>query len=190
MKTQSDSSLSAQNTGFIRAIACITLFAVISVFAAPAAQAAGADGSYRLTRVSGTFVANGQTVDVPTNILSNAMLRDGRIIVKDNKLPIYRAKWGNLFDEFTYAGFTGSLRVTGPSNLVFNRVDGAFVGQTTQPVKLVMSGEYMGTPISMSMSMTFKAKVVGDTMTITVPVKLNAMGVIAMTGTIKMTAKR
>lgn len=176
--------------GFFRTIATLASFAALTLIAAPSAQAGGADGTYRLTKVTGTFVANGQTVSVPKDILKNALLRDGRIIVRDNKIPIYRSKWEQLMDQFSYAGFTGTVNVSGPSNLTLKPVDGTFVGKTTTPVKLSVSGDYMGTPINMTMSMTFKGKVVGNTMTITVPVTINAMGMSIMTGTIKMVATR
>lgn len=158
--------------------------------AAPSAQAAGADGSYRLTRVSGTFVANGQTIDIPNQILTNALLKNGRIVVTDNKIPIYRTKWQTLLDEFNYLGFSGTVQVSGPSNLVLNPVDGAFVGSTTKPVKLSLSGDYNGTPISLLMKMNFRAKVIGNTMTATIPITLTAMGVVDMKGTVKIVAKR
>lgn len=155
------------------------------------ALAGGADGAYRLTKVSGSFVMDGgETVTVPSDVLKYAFLKNGRLYVEDNKVPIYRSKWSKLMDDFSYMGFTGSVSITGPANLVLNKSGNTFVGSTTKPVVLKMTGNYMGTRISIVMKMEFKGKLVGDVLTITAPISVNAMDLVHMDGEVKMVARR
>lgn len=155
-----------------------------------AVRAGGADGAYRVTKVSGSFVVDGDTITVPSDMLKYAFLKNGRLFVEDNKVPIYRAKWSKLMDDFSYMGFTGSVKVTGPANLVLEKSGDAYVGSTSNPVVLKMTGDYMGTSISMVMKMNFKGKLVGDVLTITAPITVNAMDMVHMDGRVKIVTKR
>lgn len=165
---------------------------VVLVMAAPLprALAGGADGVYRLTRVSGSLSANGETVTLPKDLLKAAFLRNGRILVEGNKVPIYRSKWAGLVDEFNYLGFTGTAEVSGPSNLELRKSGDAYVGSTTRPVTVKLQGDFMGTDVTIVMKVFFKGKIVGNTLTITCPMTVKAVGILEAEGTIKLVTTR
>lgn len=175
---------------FVKLATLMTALLVSTLALSPAAMAGGADGAYKLTRVSGKFVIDGETVTVPASLIKSGFLQNGRLVVKNDKVPIYPKNWADMMENFNYMGFTGSVNVSGPRDLVLKKSGRGYSGSTSRPVVLKISGDYMGTAITMKLTMKFNAKLVGNQLTITAPVKLDAMGLVTMNGTVKMVAKR
>lgn len=173
-----------------RWVAVLSSMVLVMAAPLPRAVAGGADGVYRLTRISGSLSANGETVTLPKDLLKAAFLRNGRIRVEGNKVPIYRSKWAGLVDEFNYLGFTGTAEVSGPSNLELQKSGDAYVGSTSRPVIVKLEGEFMGTDITLVMKVFFKGKLVGNTLTVTCPVTVKAVGLLEAEGTIKLVTTR
>ncbi len=175
--------------GFVRclAFACFTLLP--SVIAVPSARAAGADGIYRFTSITGTFVMEGEKLKVPKDVLKQAFFKNGRLVIANNELPIYRSRLVDLMGEINYMGLTGTMDIKGPSKLALNPIGNRYVGSTARPVVLTLTGAYMGTPFVMIMRMDFDANVTGDILTVTVPVTVSILGV-EMDGSVEMVATR
>lgn len=175
--------------GFVRglAFACLTLLP--SVIAVPTARAAGADGIYQFTSVSGSFVLNGDKVKVPKDVLKQAFFKNGRLVITNNEMPIYRSRLVDLMGEINYMGLTGTLNIKGPSKLALSPAGNSYIGSTARPVVLTLTGAYMGTPFVMIMRMDFDANVTGNTLTVTAPVTVSILGV-EMDGWVNMIATR
>lgn len=188
--TYCGSLASPRISGFIRllAFACIGLFT--AVLAAPIAQAAGPDGVYKLTKITGSFKANGQNVNIPANLLQNALVQQGAFTIKNNQVPIYGNKWSNVFNQFNSFGFKGKVKVTGPEKFVLKKSGANYVGQSDKPVSLSLNGTFNGQRISLAMKINFSAKINGDNLTMTVPIKISAMGLVNVNGTVVMKAKK
>ena len=173
--------------GFCRAAVLAVLAATV---ATPALMAGGADGIYRPTKVTGKFVANGREVSVPSEVLREALLRNGRIVIRDNQMRIYRSQWEGLLEEFNYFGLDGDVSVSGPSRLVFRPADGGFAGRTNTAFQLKLDADLLFREVSIRMRANLRGRVEGDTLTLTAPVRLEGFGLVGARGTITLKAKR
>lgn len=189
--TQSEISKVRSNgyraTGFCRGI---LLAALAVVMAAPALVAGGADGIYRPTKVSGKFVANGREVSIPSDVIREALLRNGRIVIRDNQMRIYRGQWEGLLEEFNYLGLDGEVSATGPARLVFRPDNGGFSGRTSTPFQLRLDAELLFRDVSIRMRAHLRGRVEGDTLTLTAPVTIEGFGLVGARGTITLKAER
>jgi hypothetical protein len=173
--------------GFFRGV---MLAALAVVMAAPALVAGGADGIYRPTKVSGNFVANGRQVSIPSDVLREALLRNGRIVIRDNQMRIFRSQWQDLLEEFNYLGLDGEVSATGPARLVFRPGDGGFTGRTATPFQLRLDADLLFRDVSIRMRANLRGRVEGDTLTLTAPVTLEGFGLVGARGTITLKAER
>jgi hypothetical protein len=176
--------------GFIRlfAFACIALLG--GILAAPMAHAAGADGVYKITKVTGSFTANGQKINLPANLLSNALAQNGRIAISNGKAPIYGAKWSSVFNQFNSFGFKGKVKVTGPKNYSLKKVGKNYVGKSSKPVTLSLNGSFNGQKINLLMKVGFTTKISKDTLTMTLPISVTANGISSVQGKVVLKGKK
>ncbi len=158
--------------------------------AVPAAQAAAPDGVYKVTRVSGSFTVDGDVVEIPEDLLKDAFSQNGRITIRNSRLPLFRARWADVLEEFNYLGLDGKLSTSGPSSLLFKPSGKSFVGRTGKPVRLSLEGSFFGTDLTLNMKVNFMAKVTGKTLTITAPVTLSAFGLVDAEGKVTLVAKK
>jgi len=158
--------------------------------AVPAAQAAAPDGVYKVTRVSGSFTVDGDVVEIPEDLLKDAFSQNGRITIRNSRLPLFRARWADVLEEFNYLGLDGKLSTSGPSSLLFKPSGKSFVGRTGKPVRLSLEGSFFGTDLTLNMKLNFMAKVTGKTLTITAPVTLSAFGLVDAEGKVTLVAKK
>lgn len=158
--------------------------------AVPAAQAAAPDGVYKVTRVSGSLTVDGDVVELPKGILEDAFAQNGRITIRNSRLPLNRARWADVFEEFNYLGLSGKLTTSGPTSLLFKPAGKSFAGRTSKPVRLSLDGEFLGTELTLNMKVNFVAKVTGKTLTITAPVSVSALGLVDAKGKVTVVAKK
>ena len=170
------------------AIGCIAL--VTSALAIPNAHAAGPDGIYKLKSITGKFTANGQPVNIPAGILESALLQNGQIAIEDSEAPIYGARWSSVFNQFNSFGFNGKVKVTGPKDFTLKKSGKNYVGKTSKPVALSLKGNFNGQPLNLAMKINYQAKVSKNTLTLTLPVNVTAMGLVNVKGTIVMKATK
>lgn len=173
--------------GFSRGLMVAALSALM---AAPALLAGGADGVYRPVKVTGNFIANGRQVSVPSDVIREALLKNGRIVIRDNQLRIYRGQWEGLLEEFNYLGLDGDVSVSGPVRLVFQPENGGFAGRTATPFQLKLDADLLFREVSIRMRANLRGRVEGDTLTLTAPVTVEGFGLVGARGTITLKAER
>lgn len=168
----------------------LVMAALAALMAAPALLAGGADGVYRPVKVTGNFVANGRQASVPSDVLREALLRNGRIVVRDNQLRIYRGQWQGLLEEFNYLDVGGEVSASGPARLVFQPAKSGFAGRTATPFQLKLDADLLFREVSIRMRANLRGRVEGDKLTLTAPVTLDGIGLVGARGTITLEAER
>ncbi len=161
-----------------------------AVLATPLAQAAPPNGVYKVTRVSGSVTVNNRVVEIPQGILQDAFAQNGRITIRDNRIPLYRARWANVLEQFNDLGLNGTLTTSGPSSVLLKPTANGFAGRTPKPVRLELEGDFIFTEVSLNMAMNFRAKVTGNTLTITSPISIMSTGLLEGKGQVTLVAKK
>ncbi len=165
------------------------LVALVATF--PSALAGGADGVYRVTKVSGNFKVNGRTVSISKSDMRNALLRGGKIEIKNDSLPLYKWQWEDLMENFNVLGIDGDFSASGPRRVKLREVNGGFTGTVAKPVRLKLEGRFLIHKVKLAVKSKVRARVAGGRLTITAPVKIEGYGgMVKGGGKITLTAWR
>lgn len=132
------------------------------------AQAAGADGNFRVTSGKGSITINGDTQQIPKSVF-NEVIKDqsSAMVVRGQKLKINRNVAGDIVKALADEGVFTDAKTTGPSSTTLKPVGNYFTGKNLQPIVTKLSGVYKGDKISVTAKTNVSAKVVGKTLTLT-----------------------
>lgn len=155
--------------------------------------AGGADGFYKASEVEGHVKLAGQRLNLPIRPLRAALLRDGWVIVRDNRIPIRKARWAELLEEFRFKGIDGEATVEAPSDIRFRRDGKRWIGRAKKPLVVTQKGKYrkgfLSVSVTVKMRTSLPTKVRGDLLRMDAPIEIKALGLTAR-GSINLTAKR
>lgn len=170
------------------AVVCASL---VSFATMPSVFAAGADGDYKLVSASGSLTANGETMELPEDILQEfGALENAKITIENNRLQLNRKAAlkiiKKLGDEF---GLEFETTITGPKYLQLKKSGKRFVGNTSNPIVVTFETVYQGEKIAGNLKTDFNAVVKGKTLTMKVPVTGKVLG-IKFSGDIEIVCKR
>ncbi len=166
----------------IRAAACCALALTATLTQASAGEA---DGVYRIKRIS-----TSDSLPVPKDLIANAVASNNRITVRDNKITIQRENWLDVLNHFNFAFFGGTATFSGPKSLTLEPSGDSFSGKTTRPVVVRLTGSLLGTEIKMDLRTTCRAKLIGNQLVLTLPVRIRTDGEVNSTGTVRVVARR
>lgn len=164
-------------TGFLMAVFCAAL---VSFIASPVALAGGADGEYMFTSATGTITANGETQELPQDLIQQfTATQTGGIVIKNNKLSLDRAALVKLIKKLTKEyGAEVDYKISGPTSIKFTKHGKAFTASTSKPVAVTfaISHPKLDQTIKGSLKSDFDARVKGRILTLKVPVSGKLMG--------------
>lgn len=169
------------------------LFAIATAIAigyTPQTLAAGANGNYKFTNATGVLSIAGESISLPSSALKAGFFKTATLPVRSNKIPIYTDNWtASLGNELERMGLSGTISITGPKNLPLVQSGSIYTGTTTRPMTVTLTGNYMGTDVSLTLKIKAKATVKGRIMVVKCPVTGSVMGM-PIKGTITMTARK
>lgn len=168
----------------------ITVTGLLVSFAPHASAAGEADGKYQITTISSSFANNGDPIQVPKQILKNALSKKGAIVITDNQIPVLRNKWVDVLNDFELFGTIESVKITGPRSLTLEPTAVGFSGSTERPVVVTITRDVFGLQLKADLRTTYTATLVGTTLTITTPVRVRTEGNVIATGTVKVVAEK
>lgn len=174
----------------LAAPAALAFMPAACLTAAPNLKAQSADGVYKVKRISATLQGETAPATIPKELLRQALSRNGNIEIKDNRLPVFRAKWENVLNDFNFLEIDDLVKVSGPRNLLLEKSGDAFKGSSKEPVKVRFSGELIGTELSISLRADFRATVEGNTLTLVVPLRVVTFGTVAAEGKVRLVAEK
>ncbi len=167
----------------------LVLGAALCCGLAPLLPAGEADGFYKPTKLSGYVRLGGRKFDLPLGELRVALLKNGMLVVQDNRIPVRRVKWAEMVERFRFKGIRGPASTTSPGNLHLRKQGGHFVGRTRQPLIVIQKGKVRFVTVKARLSTNLDTRIEGDTLTMKSPVSISAFGVTAR-GMIEMKARR
>ena len=162
----------------------------LALAALPAAHAAAPDGVYKVTRVFGSATVNGRVVEIPEGILKDAFSQNGRITIRNSRLPLYRAKWAEVMEQFNDFGLNGKVTTSGPTSVLLAPAGKSFTGRTSKPVRLALEGSFLITKVTLNTQVNFRAKVTGNKLTITAPITVASPGLLEAKGKVTLVARK
>lgn len=162
--------------------------------ASPAAEERTvADGIYKPTSLEAHVTLGGKRLNLPIKALRNALLRDGLILVRDQRVPIQRTKWAPVLEKFNFLGIKGNAYVTAPDNLVFKRSQAGnqdhFAAKLGSPLRIRMSGRYKWIPVTVEMRTTLDSSIRNGNLVIDAPLNVSVLKINA-SGRLRLTAER
>ena len=165
---------------------------VISLAVLPStAQAAGADGIYRVTGGRGSLSSGGMTRPIPKSVFAQITKDQAAgIVVKNQKVKINRNIAAALLQSL--AGDSAGnvdLKVTGPSSITLVATGDYFTGKTLQPIVAKFSGESDGETFSVTVKSNVNVAIKGDSVTLTTRFTATD-GSEQLSGVITLTGKR
>lgn len=166
-----------------------SLLGLLAAFTASSALAGGADGFYKATSLSGTVRVAGKEVKLPLRELRNALLKNGVVVVRDNRIPVRTARWGEVLEELNLFGIDGNASVSGPDRIVLRKNSRGFAGTANRTLNVSLKGRYKRLPAKVTMRTSLRTKVIGDILKIDTPVEFRVIG-LKLNGRITLEAKR
>lgn len=178
-------TLSHSSHGSIRILFATACAAFVTAFATPDATAGEADGVYQVKRIS-----TSDSISIPQTLIAQTVSSNGTITITDNQITIQRKKWLNVLNHFNFVFNGGTSRITGPRSITLEPSGDSFVGSTSRPVVVQLTGNFLGIDITMELRTTCRAKLTGDVLVLTMPVRISTDGETTATGTIRVVARR
>ncbi len=176
---------------FFMGIAAIGLSVVASH--ASTEERAVADGIYKPTSLDAHVTLAGKRLKLPINALRDALLRDGVILVRNQRVPIQRTKWRAVLEKFNFLGIKGNAYVTAPENLFFKRSQfgkkDRFTAKLGYPLRIRMSGRYKWIPVTVEMRTTLDSTIRDGSLVIDAPLNVSVLKINA-SGSLRLTAER
>lgn len=167
----------------------ILLGSVMILGLAPASIAGGADGFYKPTELSGYVKIGGKRLNLPLKDLRAALLKNGVVVVKDNRIPVRKVRWAEMMERFHFKNLHGPASTTAPDNLVLKEHGDGFIGYTSKPLVITQKGKVKFVTVKAKMNTRLETRIKGDELTMEAPVRISALGVTAK-GRIAMKARR
>lgn len=156
---------------------------------APAVFAGGADGFYKPTELSGYVKLGGKRLDLPLKELRAALLKNGVVVVKDNRIPVQKVRWARMMERFQFKNLRGPASTISPDHLVLRERGDGFIGYTSKPLVITQKGKVKFVTVKAKMNTHLETWIKGDVLTMEAPVRISALGVTAK-GKIVMKARR
>jgi hypothetical protein len=151
------------------------------------------DGIYKPTELEAHVTLAGKRLNLPIKALRNALLRDGLIVVRDQRVRIQKSKWGPVLEKFNFLGIKGNASVTAPDNLIFKRSQTGkkdrFSAKLPYPLRISMKGRYKWVPVTVRMQTPLNSTIKNETLQIDAPLSVSVLKITA-TGSLRMTAER
>jgi hypothetical protein len=157
--------------------------------ASPGVRAGEADGFYRPTSLQGHVTVLGRQIDLPLGKVRDAMLTNGVVVVRANRMPVRTPRWGRVLENLGLFGIRGYANATGPDKIVLRKNRRGYAGRTATPVTTKIRGRYKRIPVTITMRTSLETLVVDDTLTIDAPVRISVRG-IGFDGRVNMETKR
>lgn len=166
----------------------------LSVAAVVSAGAGEADGFYKATKVDGHVTLAGQKMRLPIKALRTALLRNGLVVVKHNRIPVRTFRWSEVLEDFRFKGIDGEATASSPSNVVLHKAGRSFRGRAKRPLVVTQKGKYrkgwFSVSVKVRMSTNLATVIRPDgTLTMESPVSVSALGLTAR-GSIILKAKK
>lgn len=167
----------------------------LSLATSPAAteERAVADGIYKPTSLEAHVTLAGKRLKLPIKALRNALLRNGLIVVRDQRIPIQRTKWRAVLEKFNFLGIKGNAYVSAPENLFFKRgrfgKKERFAAKLAYPLRIKMSGRYKWVPVTVEMRTTLDSTIRNGVLVIDAPLNVSVLKINA-SGSLRLTAER
>lgn len=167
-------------------------FSLITSHAATEERAV-ADGIYKPTSLQAHVTLAGKRLNLPIKALRNALLRNGLIVVRDQRIPIHRTKWRAVLEKFNFLGIKGNAYVSAPENLFFKRTQfgkkDRFAAKLAYPLRIKMSGRYKWIPVTVEMRTTLDSTIRDGILVIDAPLNVSVLKINA-SGSLRLTAER
>ena len=106
---------------------------------------------YKAASIEGYIKFAGERFDLPLKSLRAALLKDGYVIVTDNRIPIGKANWSKVLENLKFKGITGSAVASGPSDVVFKETRLGYRGRAKRPLVIVQHGKYHFVKVTVTM---------------------------------------
>jgi hypothetical protein len=160
---------------FFIAALCVSF---ISIFATPAASAANPNGKYKFVRAHGTLSIGGEKIDIPQELVQElGALKNGKIVIKKKRLQLNRKAGAKIIKDLgKELGVPVKVDISGPSSVKLKKSKKTHRGGTKKPVIVKFKANYEGQDISGNLKTSFRAKVKGKTLTLTVPISGKILG--------------
>lgn len=156
-------------------------------------EQATADGIYKPTSLEAHVTLAGKRLNLPIKALRNALLRDGLILVRNQRVPIQKGKWRAVLEKFNFLGINGDAYVTAPDNLFFKRSQfgkkDRFSAKLGFPLRIKMSGKYKWIPVTVEMRTTLDSTIRDGILVIDAPLNISVLKINA-SGSLRLTAER
>jgi hypothetical protein len=164
-------------------------FAGFALACSSPALAGGADGIYKPTELSGYVKLGGKKFNLPLKELRAALLDDGVLVIRNNRIPVDKVNWARLMEKFRFKGLKGRATVKSPNQIVLRERGDDFIGQTSEPLIITQKGKVKFITVKAKMNTRLVTKIEDDLLEMEAPVTISAFGVTAR-GRIEMKAKR
>lgn len=175
---------------FLAGPVAVAIAAAAGLASTPDLRAQSIDGIYTVKRISASLQGESAPATIPKELLRQALSRNGKIEIKNNRMPVFRAKWEDVLNDFNFLEIDDLVKVSGPRNLLLEKSGDAFRGSSTEPVRVKFSGEIIGTELNINLRADFRAKVEGNTLTVVVPLRVITFGTVAAEGKVRLVAEK
>ncbi len=138
------------------------------------AHAGAADGTYKITRITNQFEADGEPYKIPVKDLKESFFNMDGIVIKNNRLPVYQSKWFKELRKPELRDAFSTLELKGPRKIRLNRIkQGTFRGMADEPLVANFSISFIeDVKIPIRMQTRARGKIVGDELVMDMTVRI------------------
>jgi len=181
-------------TNFLRPL----LFGILAIglsTSAPLAQTPTTtpDGIYKPTQLEAYVTLAGKRLNLPMATLRSALLKNGLVVVQNNRAPIQKSKWAPVLEKFNFLGINGKASVSASDHLRFKRSQAGkrdrFSGKLSKPLRISMKGRYKRLPVTVVMQTPLNSSIYRDKLRIDAPLSVSVLKITAK-GRLRLTAER
>ncbi|MES2475825.1 MAG: hypothetical protein V4640_08595 [Verrucomicrobiota bacterium] len=167
---------------------CVSL---CSFAAIPQAQAGKVDGTYEVTRTTGSIEFDGDDINIPDSMVRRIVnVVDGEITIQDRTLQLKKKGAVRIVKDFADdLDVDVEARVSGPSSLTLEKKGDIAKGRTTRPIVTSFEAEIFDEDFSGELITRVSATVENKTLTIVVRFSGDALGS-DFSGRVTIVAKR
>lgn len=152
------------------------------------------NGIYKPTGLEAYVTLAGKRISLPLGSVRDALMREGWIVIYENRIPIKKPKWELVLERMNFLGIKGNASVSAPENLVFRNREGRpesmFFARSAFPMQIRMSGRYKWVPVTVTLRTNLDTTIKGDSFVMDSPLSISVSGVVTAKGRIRLTAER
>lgn len=134
---------------------------------------------YKATSLEGYIKFAGKKFNLPLKSLRGALLKDGYVVVSDNRIPIQKVKWSEVLEKLHFKGIKGGAVTSGPSDVILKKTRLGSRGRAKRPLVIVQRGKYRFIKVTVTMRTNLETEIIDGKLTMKAPIKVQALGLTA-----------